>query len=223
MQTWTSVDELFNSLNEQRVGYIILRNFEEIENGLLFSSTHPDIDFLVSNRKKFSNIIGAEPRFIKDDGIHYKLSISNTEVIIDVRSVGDGYYDPRWEKSMLRNRVLHDGGYYIPSKKDYYYSLVYHAILQKKGLSCEYLNRLTQMAGILGIKANSERDHLNILESFMKDNGYFYTYPYDIHVPFRKELVPSEMVKKSPSVRIRDARNKLLVCGSKIKHRIIMR
>lgn len=221
MDSWKCIEDLFYNLHNTECQYIILRNYEEIDADNFYTSGHADIDFLVEDYKKFSKAVKAYPRFIEDDGIHYKVNINDVEVIFDVRTVGDGYYDKRWGKDLLKNRRLLEGRFFIPDKTNYYYSLAYHAILQKKELSNDYLSRLNQMASDLGVKASTEREHLNLLQEFMKNNGYCYTIPYDVWVPLRKEILDSTMVKKQINVYVRDFKIKLLQVGSDVKHRLL--
>ena len=86
---------------------------------------------------------------------------------------------------------------FINNKQDYYYSLVYHAILQKKELSFDYLYRLNDMAKSLSIKAFDEKIRIISLIEFMQSNHYAFTYPYDIWVPLRVEFIPNKMFNKN--------------------------
>lgn len=221
MSVWNHIEEMFEQLHKDNFKYIILRNYEEIDADNFYSSGHADIDFLTSNGHQFAKKIGAYPRFAEDDGIHYKVMIAGTEVVIDARSVGDGYYDAHWEKEILSRRKLKENRFYIADDQNYYYSLVYHAILQKKALANDYLIRLNAMAKDLNIQAYTEQEHLIALDRFMKEKGYFYTLPYDIHVPLRKELVDQTMVKKQMNVSVRDTKIKLMQIGSRMKHIIL--
>lgn len=220
---WNSIEEMFAALHSAKEEYIILRNYEEIDADNFYTSGHADIDFLARSGKRFASQIHAVPRFIADDGIHYKVSIADTDVVIDVRSVGDGYYDAAWERELLHKRVQLNNRFYISDKENYYYTLVYHAILQKKELTDDYLLRLNQMAEELGIRAKSEQEHLVALERFMQGKGYSYTVPYDIWVPLRQELLDTHMVKRQLNVRIRDIYARILQYGSNVKKNIFRR
>ena len=223
MLGWNTIEEMFDALHNAKEPYIILRNYEEIDADNFYTTGHADIDFLTRNGKRFAKCIHAYPRFTSDDGIHYEVLIAGTEVVIDVRSVGDGYYDANWERALLHNRVLLDERFYIPDKENYYYTLVYHAILQKKELAVDYLFRLNKMAEYLGIQAKTEQEHLTALERFLKEKGYYYTIPYDIWVPRRRELIDLKMIKRQMNVRKRDICTKLLQFGSKVKRFIVRR
>lgn len=217
IKNWNSLTEMFNDLNNSDVLYVVLRNYEELSDGNYYLSEHADIDFLTESSARFVNVIGGFPRFIKDDHIHYFVRINNVDVVIDVREVGDGYYDKHWQKKMLEDRIK-VSDYFVLNAKDYYYSLAYHALLQKEEVSEEYLNRLNAMAEAIHIEASTEHQHLKQLDRFMVENGYCYTIPYDVWVPLKAEKTDGKRIRKQMNVRIRNACQTLLVIGSKIKH-----
>lgn len=223
MKAWDTIDDLFSVLNASDVPYIILRNYEEIEADNFYTSGHADIDFLTSDAKRFAALLEGKPRFGSDDGIHYVINVAGTEVVIDVRHVGDGYYDKKWERSLLAGKVMHDGRFFVSDSVNYYYTLIYHAILQKKALADDYLSRLNQMAAGIGCTACDETGHLAALEQFMKRSGYKYTYPYDVWVPLRTELLDKSMVRKPLNVRMRNCKAGVLCAASKVKHKLLGR
>lgn len=130
---WKNIQEMFQALETNNCNYVIMRNYEELLNDNFYCSGHADIDFLTDDVNKFVKVLKAFPRFIEDDKIHYLVDIDGTEVIIDVRTVGDDYYCKKWEKEILKNRIRINN-WYVTDSENYYYSLVYHAILQKKNL-----------------------------------------------------------------------------------------
>lgn len=220
---WNSIDEMFAVLEKETVEYIILRNYEEIAEENFYTSGHADIDFLTSNPRRFANLLHAVPRFQTDDRIHYVVNISGTNVVLDIRSVGDGYYDTRWQRSMLRDRINKDGRFYVMDEVNYYYSLIYHAVLQKQELAEDYLIRLNTMSACLAVNARTETEHLAALERFMCQNSYCCTIPYDIWVPLRQEKIPRIRIKKNLNVYLRDIRTKVFLYGSRIKHFFLQR
>lgn len=218
---WNGIHQMFDKLNQSEVPYVVLRNYEEITDENFYCSGHADIDFLVMDNKKFKQVISAKKRFIEDDGIHYLVNISGEDVVIDVRTVGDDYYDRRWEKDILRNRAFHDSGFFIPDDRNYYYSLIYHAILQKREISEEYVRRLNQMAAGLGISAQTVQEHLSELDAFMHTYRYAYTYPHDIWVPLNTQFLSKDRIKRSFYVRFRDQKIAAMQFASRIKHRLL--
>jgi len=220
MSSWNSIDEMFDELHKHSCNYLILRNYEEMDEDNFYCSGHADIDILTDDNKKMVAIMKASPRFEQDDGIHYIINVKETPVIIDLRTVGDNYYDKNWTKNMLRNRIMYNNRFYIMDKNNYYYSLIYHANLQKEKLGDDYLFRLNKMAQDLDISAADQKSHLDVLECFMQDNGYYYTYPLDIWVTLRTDLIKKDMIKKEMNVRYRDFKQYILGFLSNIKHKL---
>ena len=92
------------------------------------------------------------------------------------------------------------------NETDYFYSLIYHAVLQKRSLSQEYSSRLFQMSKGLGLVMTSANEHeyLLLLQEYMRDHGYRFTYSNDHLVPNRFHLVDQGLIDKD--------------CGLKWKH-----
>ena len=220
---WENIEEMFAALHNAKCKYVILRNYEEIDAENFYTSGHADIDFLTKDSKCFAQAIHAFPRFISDDGIHYLVNIGGTEVVLDVRSVGDGYYDCKWENMILSKRSFFDKRFYIPDEENAYYSLVYHAILQKQELSEEYLGRLNRMALQCGVVAATKEEHLAALECYMDEKGYRYTVPYDVWVPLKTEYIDPVKVKKEFPIYLRDMKTAAWQFGSKVKHKLLGR
>ena len=124
MFNWTSIEEFFLAI--QGLDYVVLRNFETIYSDIT-DTNHPDIDILCSDRKAMLDLVQSDSRTNKtNDYIHRKILIADREVALDIRCVGDGYYDARWEENILTNRVMWNNLCYVPAEKDYFYSLLYH-------------------------------------------------------------------------------------------------
>lgn len=206
---WASIYEMFQALEVNNVNYVILRNYEELLNDNFYCSGHADIDFLTDDVNKFIKVLRAFPRFIEDDKIHYLVDINGTEVIIDVRTVGDDYYCKKWEKEILKNRTRINN-WYVTDSVNYYYSLVYHAILQKKEFADDYKEHLAVMAKELGFEARELSEHIQILVSFMQKNRYYFTYPNDFWVPLNVNYVPNKMVKKVYKIYYRKVKSELI-------------
>ena len=174
MKNWKSLNEFFRILNEN-TNYLVLRNYEDFEDGLIVVQ-HPDIDILCSDRDNLLKYACSESRVNKSDKIHRHILIEGKLVDLDIRHVGDGYYDARWEQKMLGNKILYNGMCYVMDPENYYYSLLYHALIQKKVISNDYKKRLAGMASELDFSIKSPLS-ISTLESYMKRKGYKYTYP----------------------------------------------
>lgn len=173
---WDSIQSLFSWLN-QREKYLVLRNYEELFD-MEVPDAHSDIDVLCEDADSFISSAGAVPRTKnKKDKVHQKVLIGDKFISLDVRFIGDGYYDKNWETEMLNRRILIDNFCYAMDKENYFYSLIYHAIIQKPSIAPDYIVRLKQLSIDLGISADNESDYLAVLQEYMRRKNYFFTYP----------------------------------------------
>ena len=225
---FNEIQDFFSILNSNGIPYLILRNYENLLSPDLYVNGHGDIDMLCYNSQEIVKLIGAKTnrkdinRFI-GDGTHYYFYLNGEKVSLDLRYVGDDYYCEEWQKNMLSNRLM-ENCYYIMNQEDYFYSLVYHAVLQKRYLSEDYKQRLSKMAKSLNIslQSNSENEFVELLNSFMEKNGYQYVYSKDIVVPNRFSLVDPSLIKTNYHLRWKhwkfDTKIKAIEAAVKIKH-----
>lgn len=196
MKNWKSLQEFFEYLNKESE-YVVLRNYEEFINGN-FSVDHPDIDLLCRDAQLLLSKIGSKSRCenFEDNKIHRLILINGFEVMLDIREVGDGYYDTCWENEMLSNRVLLNNYCYVLNDTNYFYTLLYHAIVQKRSLSDDYEKRLKHMAAKLNISL-SEPLSTKELEVYMRKKHYKYTYPEDLGVITNFVNIDKNLIKRS--------------------------
>lgn len=182
------IQAVFESLSGD-CGYLIMRNWEGFYDDILIEG-HNDIDVLCANTKSRDQIVTAfSAKDISGNGFHYSFLYKGMDVTLDTRIVGDGYYDINWQKEMIASRVKNPLGFYVMTDEDYFYSLAYHAIYQKKdGLSYEYQIRLGEMKP--EYKDFKQEDFISVLHEFMLQRGYFYTHTVDDSVVRRFERVP---------------------------------
>ena len=196
---WNSLKEVFETLNSSDIEYLVLRNYELLTKDT-FLIDHPDIDFLCDDREKMTGLLKAFPREKKNDRIHMAIDVNGITVPVDLRYAGDGYYDPEWEKEMLESRTLYNGLCYVMTREDYYYSLLYHALIQKREIAPDYRLRLDAMRRELGI---AEDEDIRILEAYMKEKGYCYTYPELAVTMFNIEKADPSLVRNNTVRRIK--------------------
>lgn len=180
-------------------GYLIMRNWEGFYDDILIEG-HNDIDVLCADIKSRDRLVQAlTAKDIAGNGFHYSFIYRGREVTLDTRIVGDGYYDINWQRSMLRNRVKHPLGFYVMNDEDYFYSLAYHAVYQKKdGLSEEYRGRLADMN--TACKDFRQEDYIDALHEFMLRHGYFYTHTVDDSVVRCFDRTPDRSYVKTVSI-----------------------
>ncbi len=197
MKKYNSFKEVIDILNNNDIEYLILRNYDNLLNKEMYMDGHGDVDMLVSDSKLVKDLLNAETYPIHgDDGTHYYIIVENKKVSVDLRHVGDGYYCTKWEQDMLERRVLNNG-FYVMCPEDYFYSLIYHAVLQKPRFSDEYKRRLEQMASNIGVTIpgnQTAKDYICKLDTYMKTHGYKYTYPKDIFVPLHKKILDPQLI-----------------------------
>lgn len=191
---WRCLGDFFTLLNSLKIKYVVLRNHEELLDAD-FLKSHTDIDFLCEKSDTFVRYAGAVPIGKWNDKVHFQITIGNKIVPIDVREVGDDYYDAAWETDILETRILYRDFCYIPDPENYYYSLCYHALLQKRFFSDEYRDKLSCMKPEL--RNREEEDFLKSLEQFMQIKNYSYCYPVDRGVVFRYQAVDKRRIKKN--------------------------
>jgi len=145
---WKNIEDLFNCLNKFS-DYLVMRNFECLPSEYTMAE-HGDIDLLVANIEEIIYLTNAKKVFSEEYRVHYKIMVNNEEVLFDFRYVGDNYYDDKFEKLLLKEKVLDVNGFYRPTDKLYFINLLYHALVHKPTFSEDYKNRLMILASKLG-------------------------------------------------------------------------
>jgi len=149
---WADLGELAEVLR-RTTDYVVLRNYEQLP-GILDSD--PEIDILAREQLDFAAMVnGAAVDPVS--GAAFTTTIAQRQVIFDVRWVGDGYLDPRWQERMLERRVTPELELSHPRIDDYFFSLLYHAKIQKPEVKPRYVVRLRELAEELDLPADLTR------------------------------------------------------------------
>lgn len=186
------LSDVFAAIEDEE--YVVLRNYEEFDN-LGFLTCHPDIDILCRDRAALVKKLSLVSRRKKEDGIHYKLSVDGIKVAVDLRCVGDGYLDEAWEENILNSRKKRQN-YYVMDADNYFYSLLYHVVIQKDVVAKDYVKRLQAMSEAASISYSFETKE-EVLNRYMKEMGYMYCYPEFLGTIFHKERVDQSLVEKN--------------------------
>lgn len=185
---YDSLASFFYVLNHS-VCYCVLRNFEELPD-CPDEQGHQDIDLLVENLSLLVNLTSAKPISGSTDRVDYSIRIGGKEIPFDFRYVGDNYYDPAWEKSILEHRVLERDAFYVPEPEDLYYSLLYHAYIQKRQVKPDYLTKLRRYGKAVGLVFDSnELEVIRQLDAFLEKCGYEFIKPKDQSVVYNLDIV----------------------------------
>ncbi len=221
---WKSLDDLFRVLNVS-VEYLLLRNYEELPQ----VPSDMDLDVLCRNYQSFASV--ANVRQYVEQGQPYRglLNVRDQDISVDMRYVSDGYYDSSWQCHMLSNRILHKNFVYVCKEDDYFFSLLYHALVQKSSVKPEYVERLTYLAGRIGLRL-WQPERLNtpdsaglLLAGFMKGHDYVFCKPIDPGVYENKavsQLLPQGNVLRHSILRARVKRILKFVLPAPIRARL---
>ncbi len=185
---WDSLKDPFSVLNDG-CNYVVLRNFTDLFNQPI-SEEHSDIDLLVESYDDARRLLDATEVFAEKFRVQNKVAIDGLRLSFDLRYVGDGYLDGGWQKNILRNRVLANNGFYVPCDEDFFYSLIYHAVVNKNRIASNYIDELGVVGNRLLLDTNAkgffESTNLReIMECFMEKRGYQYIAPKDLSVRYR--------------------------------------
>lgn len=183
---WDSFKQFFSFLSKSVV-WCLLRNHEYHENGT-FWECDSDLDILSPKLDLLICACNATPRY---GGISsYTTIVEGRDLNLDLRFIGDKYYDPAWAIDILRSRVKNESSLYRPSSSHYLYMLIYHSLLQKRKLSNHYYQRISSLSGDLCLNWNlHDLDQVTVtkfllksLDLFLSANNYVYSYTTDAYV-----------------------------------------
>ena len=194
--TWNTTKDIFDSISNAGIEYVVLRNYESIGDNEILISGHGDIDLLCDNYKKVVKILDAKRIYRFPNRNSFLIKFQNVDVQVDIRFIGDGYYDTKWEEQLLRTRILYKETCYVVNQEMYFYSLIYHAIFQKDSLSKEYFLRLCSMAKLQNLVVKDEQHLKELLFDYMIKNGYQFTFTKDPAVVLNFSEVNKKMIKK---------------------------
>lgn len=175
---FNTLKDVFDELNRYpELKWIITHNFDNFVDG-------DDIDFLTDDYFYFMRLLDANEKpkggkfnSISDGGksVRNYINVGSKNIPIDIRHIGDNFYDKKFQEKMLNTRIRHSNGFYIPNKENHLYSLIYHSIIHKAKISPTYI-KVFKEYGLKEseINRNSLRNKLN---HYMSSNGYSYVKP----------------------------------------------
>ena len=199
---YSSINEFFYVLNNC-IKYCVLRNYECLPEQYTIEG-HGDIDLLVEDKRYMTRLTCARPSFPQPYRVYHTIRIAGRETPFDFRYVGDNYYDYRWEQAILEGRIFHKELFYAPDVENHYYSLLYHAYVQKKKVNSSYPPVLDALSRQVGIGFKEDKDIVvSQLDAFMASKGYFYTKAKDLSVYFNKNFIEKSVYCKERGYTIK--------------------
>lgn len=190
---WNSLDDALAAL-DSKTRYLILRNFEELSNKKCYMDGHDDIDFLVEDIWEARRALHVHNGINWNSPNHFSITINDKNIKVGLRYLGDNYYDKKWERYMLDNRQMNNSGFYIMEEESYFYSLLYHSLLQKHELSNDYRERLYKMGLKLNIQLSDEVRYNKVLFNYLYEHDYKVPYPNDPSVVVNYKSVPNDLL-----------------------------
>lgn len=187
---FTSMEEIFYLLNAT-CEYAVLRNYEILPEQLR-TEEHGDIDIITNNPQNIALLLNASKVYPKSYRIHYKTTTSQQEVYFDFRYLADHYYCKNWEYDLLKTRKLNEKNIYVLDDEQYFYSLIYHAIIHKHIVAKDYYKKIENLFYTLKLNEKYSLDnydnefdlYFELLLKFMNKKGYYFTKPDDISVAY---------------------------------------
>ncbi len=181
-----NLDHLFYVLNNT-INYVVLRNYENLPNHF-DPSIHGDIDLLVEDLSKVISITNATKMFPeKTTSVAYLVNLSDSVIQFDFRYLGDNYLDKQWECDILRSAnftppYAPSHNIMIMSPVHQYFTLLYHAYVQKIKIASDYPDKLRNFALPIGATYKEDvRFSMRQLQDFLKENKY------KVSIPSEKE------------------------------------
>ena len=186
-QSWKNAGEMFYALNNC-ANYAILRNYESLPEEI-YVNEHNDIDLICESMIEVAYILNAKPMHQESYRVQHQAKVEDKIAYFDLRNLGDDYYYRPLEEKMLENRIYNEKGFYVLDKENYFYTLLYHALIQKPEFKQDYKKKLMDM-NIENVDMETTlEEYGNILKKWMIKNEYIALEPIDKTVYFNKETV----------------------------------
>lgn len=147
----------FDALNDLQLKYVILRWHDKIP----FTDLSEDVDLLISDQD-----IGRVQELLDERVGILPFDVYSISGMPGSTFKNMAYYPPYLGELILQDRELWQGKYFIPNKKAYFYSLMYHAVYHKGEKSGIPVHEGGQPNLDL-----SDHDYLSILRKMALENG----------------------------------------------------
>lgn len=184
---WKNWNEVFRALNLS-CNYVVLRGFEELP----YNNPEKDLDLLTDDFQRLASLLGV----FQSSSQPYKgtMFVAGERISVDIRYIGDQYFDTRFQIRVLENRQLKNG-IYVPRDDDYFFSLLYHCKVHKDSVKPKYFEILRTLAIKLELNwfdnsmLNDDKKAKNILAGYYRAHRYIYMSPIDEGVYANKVIV----------------------------------
>jgi len=188
-----NLKEMFDKLNESNEKYVVLRNWANLPEKADLGP-HGDLDLLVADKNAVVALLKGKPTTETPNRVQFKVDIGDSFQMVDVRFLGDDYYPSNWQLQILCDRIKHPSGFFISKPMDYFWSLLYHAVIHKPQIAEDYQNKLRGMAYAMypWLVDYLRFDRSDLLIQLIIGQGYNVIKPQDPTVFFNKQFIPVE-------------------------------
>lgn len=183
---WESVAEMFDVLNAS-AQYVVLRDAPHIRDG----DVPDDIDLLARDFQAVASAVNMKQNRQRP----YKglVDLGGRDIAVDIRFLGDGYYDPLWASRILLTRIM-DQRLYVPESADWFFSLLYHSLAHKVDISQKNKEELLRLSGELRLDWSDSSNLpapqtlVDFLAGFMASEGFKVSVPVDQGVQLQRTV-----------------------------------
>lgn len=122
--------QFFSYMNDVSFDYVVLRNFENLPDSVEYGD-HSDLDLLVYDFNHWKEIFPEAKAEFPLPRVRFKVTIADTYMFVDVRSIGDGYYPADFQQAILEHKEWNPRGFWTPSPLYHRLALAYHVVHHK--------------------------------------------------------------------------------------------
>ena len=175
---------VFRSLNEARVRYAIVRNWDRLEEGVR-GGEERDVDVLVheDDFESFLHVTLAHKERLGEKKVMYRVPVvidgKSTFVYFDAIASDSGYYPRELSLRMLEGRTKY-AEYFVLNPHDHYDSLLYHMAFLKRSLRHDYRQTLLKLGETLTTRdAPLDLASLAAVRNHLEKKGIRFELPHD--------------------------------------------
>ncbi len=193
VEGWKNLEQVFYILNET-IDYVVLRNFEDLPNNYKIDE-HKDIDILVDNVQAFCHLMQPLSN-LKENAFPLTcfVKVGNDVVPFHKKFPLDGYYDYKFSKRLIKEKVLNSKNIYVPSDEMYFYSLLFHVYYHKNYVSNTYKEKFKDLTQkLFGKEFIPTKQYLN---KWLNENNYKHSICADCLLNNKKQV--QNIIKFNP-------------------------
>ena len=196
--------QLFKKLNKtKKLKYVVLRKP---------SSEKDDLDILVNDYFLFKRVVDSHSyktknlNFISNSGdpvdengfkVANYIRLKNKLVKVDVRFVGDDYFDKNWQKKILI-KTKFNKDYKVPNRENFLYSLLYHIVYHKGYIDRKYNKILKKHFKFKILDLETIKETIN---DYLKLKNYKVTRSSDLTIPITYPVNKILLIKEIKQIR----------------------